>query len=506
MTSTPQPLYAVLEQHKHDILRAWRVRVVDELVPHTIPRAELIDSIPIFLEELIDALGREGHPPPPAGHSAGREHGKQRLHLGFDVAGVVREYALLRECIFECFDAWGQAVTPAELHALWRCFDTSVAEAVTQYALERDRELRERTGKHIGFLAHELRNPLNSALLAVDALRDRGVLAGSREADMLGRNLERMRRLVDQTLVEGKLQAGIEVRREPVRLREILTALEAECRSDAERRRVLLRLHCDEGLVVAADARYLHSALSNLVRNALKFTREGGTATVRARSGVDNVLIEVEDECGGLPPGAVEKLFDPFVQVGADHSGFGLGLAIAKQAVDAHGGALRVHNLPGRGCVFTLELPIEAPEGQPGSLAGARAVALPPPQQGDAREERLPMAHGQPLVGIPEATGAWFAAASNLRVDLEGRIVDAQPPAVHARYPERACAHGEGVAPNEAGHREVVRQQCRLRFEPDERAGRPRPDVEREKPLTLRARHAAHYPPRDDDLGRAQAA
>lgn len=369
--STTQPLHALLEQHKHDILRAWRIRVVDELVPHTIPRAELIDSIPVFLEELIDALGGEEPSKLPAGHSAGREHGRQRLHLGFDVAGVVREYALLRECIFERIGASSQAVTAAELHALWRCFDTSVAEAVTQYALERDRELRERTGKHIGFLAHELRNPLNSALLAFDALRDRGVLAGAREADMLGRNLERMRRLVDQTLVESKLQAGIELRREPTHVCELLTALEAECGGDAERRHVTLRLHCDEGLVVSADVRYLYSALSNLVRNALKFTHESGTATVRARSGADSVLIEVEDECGGLPPGAVEKLFDPFVQVGADHSGFGLGLAIAKQAVDAHGGALRVHNLPGRGCVFTLDLPIEVPEGRPGSLRRA---------------------------------------------------------------------------------------------------------------------------------------
>jgi signal transduction histidine kinase len=357
-------LRAMLDRHKHEILRAWRARVIDELVPQTIPRAELINSVPVFLDELIEALGRgdEGEGPATAGLRAnGREHGRQRLHLGFDVAAVVREYALLRDCIFELVDASGEAVGVAELRTLWRCFDAGVAEAVTQYALERDQELRAQTGRHIGFLAHELRNPLNSARLALDVLRDRGELEGAREAGMLERNLDRLRRLIDQTLVQSRLQAGIEVRLEPTCVCGLLRTIEAECVADAERRRVALRLQCDEGLVVAADARYLHSALSNLVRNALKFTHEGGAVNVRARPGAGNVLIEVEDECGGLPAGAVEKLFDPFVQVGADQSGFGLGLAIAKQAVDAHGGALRVHDLPGRGCVFTLELPVDPP-------------------------------------------------------------------------------------------------------------------------------------------------
>jgi signal transduction histidine kinase len=70
------------------------------------------------------------------------------------------------------------------------------------------------------------------------------------------------------------------------------------------------------------------------------------------------LVIEVEDCCGGLPPGKVEEAFAPFVRLDTKQSGFGLGLAIAKQAVDAHGGAIRVQNLPGKGCVFVLELPV----------------------------------------------------------------------------------------------------------------------------------------------------
>ena len=108
--------------------------------------------------------------------------------------------------------------------------------------------------------------------------------------------------------------------------------------------------------MIQGDARLLHSTLSNLIHNAVKYTREGGRVTVRGRSVDDRVVIEVEDECGGLPEGKIEELFNPFVQAGADRTGFGLGLAIAKQAAEAHAGAIRVHSLPGKGCVFTLDL------------------------------------------------------------------------------------------------------------------------------------------------------
>jgi signal transduction histidine kinase len=68
-------------------------------------------------------------------------------------------------------------------------------------------------------------------------------------------------------------------------------------------------------------------------------------------------LIEVEDECGGLPPGDSEELFKVFEQRGGDRSGLGLGLAISRRGVEANGGKLYVRDLPGRGCVFTIDLP-----------------------------------------------------------------------------------------------------------------------------------------------------
>jgi signal transduction histidine kinase len=106
-----------------------------------------------------------------------------------------------------------------------------------------------------------------------------------------------------------------------------------------------------------ADARLLASAVGNLFQNALKFTPAGGRVALRARAEGERVFIDVEDGCGGLPAGKEDELFEPFVQRGADRTGLGLGLSIARDAVRANRGEIRVGNRPGEGCVFTVVLP-----------------------------------------------------------------------------------------------------------------------------------------------------
>jgi signal transduction histidine kinase len=81
---------------------------------------------------------------------------------------------------------------------------------------------------------------------------------------------------------------------------------------------------------------------------------------LKAYASKERVLIEVEDECGGLPQGTVDALFRPFEQHGADRSGVGLGLSVSRKGVEAHEGRLYARNIPGRGCVFTIDLPRKA--------------------------------------------------------------------------------------------------------------------------------------------------
>lgn len=89
----------------------------------------------------------------------------------------------------------------------------------------------------------------------------------------------------------------------------------------------------------------------------MKFTHPNGTVSLRVRSSDERVLIEVEDECGGLPDGDANDLFRPFVQRSTDRTGVGLGLAFSRWGVEASGGKIYARDLPGKGCVFTVDLP-----------------------------------------------------------------------------------------------------------------------------------------------------
>ncbi len=105
----------------------------------------------------------------------------------------------------------------------------------------------------------------------------------------------------------------------------------------------------------------LHAALSNLLQNAFKFTHAHTEITLRASASDGNAIIEVHDCCGGLPLGTVETMFTPFTQYGADRTGLGLGLAIARHSIEADFGTLSVRDVPGTGCVFTITLPLHRP-------------------------------------------------------------------------------------------------------------------------------------------------
>jgi signal transduction histidine kinase len=96
--------------------------------------------------------------------------------------------------------------------------------------------------------------------------------------------------------------------------------------------------------------------VTNLVQNACKFSRRHGHIKLSTRVTDTRVIIDVTDECGGLPPGAIDNMFRPYQQQDADRSGMGLGLAISLKGARAVGGDIAVRDLPGVGCVFSVDL------------------------------------------------------------------------------------------------------------------------------------------------------
>jgi signal transduction histidine kinase len=94
----------------------------------------------------------------------------------------------------------------------------------------------------------------------------------------------------------------------------------------------------------------------------LKFTQPHTTVTLRADASAERVLIEIEDRCGGVQSENVDELFRPFEQRGSDRTGLGLGLAFSRWGAEANGGRVYARNLPGTGCIFTVDLPrLQAP-------------------------------------------------------------------------------------------------------------------------------------------------
>jgi signal transduction histidine kinase len=114
----------------------------------------------------------------------------------------------------------------------------------------------------------------------------------------------------------------------------------------------------DPELAVDADRDLLLSAVGNLLQNAFKFTRPKTAITLHAYASAQRILIDVQDRCGGLPAGKLEDMFLPFSQgADGDKSGLGLGLSISKRSVEANDGSLTVRDIPGSGCIFTIDLP-----------------------------------------------------------------------------------------------------------------------------------------------------
>jgi hypothetical protein len=113
----------------------------------------------------------------------------------------------------------------------------------------------------------------------------------------------------------------------------------------------------ERAVAIEGDRQILAAAVSNLLQNAFKFTREGGIVSLTTQVTPLRVLFKIEDQCGGLPPGKLEELFAPYSQRGKDRTGIGLGLPISLRAAKANGGEISVRDIPGKGCVFTLNLP-----------------------------------------------------------------------------------------------------------------------------------------------------
>lgn len=358
MAGTVQ-LSSLLAKRRKEIIERWTQRIEREHNDKELSCGELCDHLPRIFDELLAALRAE-ESPRAAMEPASAAHGVQRLRVGFDVVEVIREYEILADCILDELEAAGRTISMRTFRRVQSLLNAGRADAVSAYVKRRDEDISREHSQHIAFVAHELRGPLMAAFLSATALKKQARPEDDRGLAILTRSLMSLRELIDQVLMADRLSGHVQLTRETFDLRKLFDEVVTDAGLAAERNRVELIVDAPDTLPFNGDRRLIRSAVSNIVGNAVKFTHEGRAITLRARRTDGATTIEVEDGCGGLPEGDHEDLFEPLVQRGNDRTGFGLGLAIVRQAIEAHGGSTNVRSLAGRGCIFSLELP-EAP-------------------------------------------------------------------------------------------------------------------------------------------------
>lgn len=341
---------------------------------------DLTHGIPIFLDQLIETLTVEsasepvqGHPAPDFSRAYSSEigsmaalHGRDLLERGFTLEQVVRDYGDVCQAVTNLAYQKGALIEVDEFRTFNRCLDNAIASAVTEYAYRQaaitTEDGFEALNSRLGPFAHELRNYLHIASYAVKAIKAGNVGMSGATGAVLDRSLIGMRNLIDRSLAEVRVTAGLPPRLKNVRLADFLSEIAASSSLDPLARECKFTVTpVSEEIHVHVDTEMLAAAVGNLLQNAFKFTKRHSEVRLHAHIDGGRVLIDIEDHCGGLATDSTEKLLRPFVQNGQDRSGLGLGLDICRRSVEANNGVLRVRDVPGTGCVFTIELPVQVP-------------------------------------------------------------------------------------------------------------------------------------------------
>ncbi|MEA2344264.1 MAG: hypothetical protein QOF63_2433 [Thermoanaerobaculia bacterium] len=214
----------------------------------------------------------------------------------------------------------------------------------------------------LAIVAHDLRNPLNVVMIARGLLAETDS-AGERRDQLLAvmqRATQRMNRLVEDLLEVVRQESGkMSLVLEEVAVASILEQAVEMCQASAIEKNISLRIHePPPDLLVTADTERIHQVMSNLVGNALKFVPSGGSVVLECERRANEAVFAVIDSGPGIAPADLDRLFEKFWQRrGGDTRGVGLGLAIAKGIVEAHGGRIWAESKVGSGSTFYFTLP-----------------------------------------------------------------------------------------------------------------------------------------------------
>ena len=372
-------LAALLRDRKEELIDQWRQRVLsDPAVPEANRPSDpdLRDHMPALLDAVLCDL--EG---PGAGEATGRaigssaiarEHARHRSAEGYSLTEALRELSHFRSAILDLCIAGGGTLEDGATKLLRAAIDESTVTGGDEMERAAIDALRQQAGfreRFIGILGHDLRTPIQAILLGAGALIELDETT-AHQGGVLRRITacaQRMTRMITDLLdvTRVRLGGGLPVHRRPSDLRHVAQEALDEL-ALAYPKRTLERT-LDGDLRGVWDADRLAQVLSNLVVNALEYSPPETRVRVSLRAAGPSVVLVVHNHGPAILPEVASHLFDPFVQgssterVHRDGDGLGLGLFIAKQIVEMHGGSIDVTSTPDEGTTFTVHLPRSVP-------------------------------------------------------------------------------------------------------------------------------------------------
>jgi signal transduction histidine kinase len=227
------------------------------------------------------------------------------------------------------------------------------------------REVDQLKSNLVANVSHELRAPLASIKAYTELLMAEAEKANNSTCRdwlaVIDRETDRLTGLITDYLKLSRLESGrFQLEQEPLGLAEVIAEAITVLGVQAEQRHITIQLEAQPALPeLWADRELIRGAIRNLVSNAIKFSHDGGHIHVAVWHEADTFKFSVQDEGVGIPEVVLPHLFDKFFRVPAtsDVPGTGLGLALAKEAVTAHGGHIEVESTPGKGSRFTVTIP-----------------------------------------------------------------------------------------------------------------------------------------------------
>ena len=321
-------------------------------------------QISSFLAEVGNTLRHRGGVVDNGPRSTAGSQGARMLPTGQAIDGVVQSYGDVCEAVTTLAAEARFRISVDDFCVFNRCLDNAIGHAVNEFNRIADERRATAEIPRLVVAAHELSDHLQTARLSLRALRSSGAPIDGPSGQLLERALGNLATVAERMLSEARLGADV-ARREPIELAPFMEEVAMTAALNAQSGGVTFTLDAETTGTIDGDRHQLMSAVMNVVRNALKFTRPGGAVRLTVRMTSTRLFMAVQDQCGGLPEPDLQITNAFTDRRAADRSGRGLGLSIASKIIRSHAGDITVRDVPGCGCVFTIELPVVRPSPVP---------------------------------------------------------------------------------------------------------------------------------------------